>query len=405
MPIQVIPREPSFGERLAEKLEGAANNISAGYFSGQERRRLREELQGENMAAEELGVKLKGLNNPKLRETAFSEQLKQNTQGSAISKLEEDRGLPPGSLKGYGTFSNAEKVSRPEKEKSEPLTSKPVPKEISNKIRKIESDLGPDASADDLRLAMDEEGVPPVYSGPYVENRRRTQESSAKTGEALKTAMRAETFPLRKQFADKAQAAYQGIANKEQLINLIDKGDINDPTFAAVAQAIPFDLGKRLLSPDTVTYKAGLVDEFKDLRNIFQGQTRIKEIELLEEKVADLYLTDEQKKAVLKSRIGALKADIIRAEVAASLENRTDLGIIQFNNEVEERAKPKLEALFNQILDEQKAVIKNAENRKNIPLDPDDPEDLKILEQILEEARGDPAEATAIAKKKGYKVE
>lgn len=214
--------------------------------------------------------------------------------------------------------------------------------------------------------------------------------------------LRKETLPVRQEYATKAAAARKGIENKQQLMDLIEKGDINDPTFAALAEALPLNLGKRMLSNDTVEYKAGLVEEFGDLRNIFQGQTRVKEIELLEQKIADIYLTDDQKKAILKSRIQALKADVIRSEAAAELEFEPGLGALTFSDAVEKKAKPRLDSLFGQILDEQKAVIQSAENKKKVPLDIEDPDDVKIIDAILQEAGGNYKEAERIAKKKGY---
>ena len=248
---------------------------------------------------------------------------------------------------------------------------------------------------------MDEAGIPPVYSNPYTENRRRTEEQTTKSEESRINELRKETLPIRSDIAKKAMASSQGIRNKEHLLELIEKGDINDPTFAALAEALPLNLGKRMLSNDTIEYKAGMIEEFNDLKNIFPGQVRVKEIELLEQKMADLFLTDDQKKSVLKSRINALKADEIRAEVAQEIENKP-LGILQFQNELEKIAKPKLEALFNQILDEQKSIFQNAENRKKVPLDLKDPDDKQIVQQIFLEAGKDWNKAEKLAKKKGY---
>jgi hypothetical protein len=213
-----------------------------------------------------------------------------------------------------------------------------------------------------------------------------------------------ETLPLRMEIANRGNAARKGIQNKSKLIEIINTGNVNDPTFSIVAEALPLNLGKRLLSPETVEYKAGLVDEFTDLRNIFQGQTRIKEIDLLEQKIADLYLTDEQKKTILKSRINALQADIIREEAAAEVEQKfPNLGALQFSRKVEEIARPKLEKVFNQILEEQRFIINQAEKRKEISLDPKNPDDFAILKQILKEAGGNKEEARKLAKKRGYK--
>lgn len=234
-----------------------------------------------------------------------------------------------------------------------------------------------------------------------VKEKREVTTAKEKKQESL----RAETLPIKKEISDRAQSARVGIQNKENLLDIIERGDLNDPTVAAIAEALPFHLGKRILSPDTVEYKAGLIDEYKDLRNIFQGQTRVKEIDLLQEKTADIYLTDEQKKAILNSRIDALKADLIREETALELEEEgKNYSLLQYRSELEKRAKPKLEGLFHRILDAQKSIIKDAENMKKIPLNYDDPEGKVILEQIMKEAKGDRKKAREIAKKKGYIV-
>jgi len=233
------------------------------------------------------------------------------------------------------------------------------------------------------------------------------KEFEFKTGKEKKRsdeALRNETMPIRKEIAEKARSAQQGIENKQRLIETIETGNIDDPTYAVLAQLLPFRLGERLLSPESVVYRAGIIDEYKDLRTIFQGQTRMKEIDLLEDKIASLYLTDEQKKAILSSRIDALQSDVIRGEAAAELEAEGDFGgALQFQKKVDERSKEKMEGLFNRILDQQQAIIKDAENLKNMKLDINNPEHVAIVDQILAEANGNWKEAEKSAKKKGYK--
>jgi hypothetical protein len=401
--VQVLPAGPqrkSFGQKLNE-------GISRGLDIGEQ---LYQKHQ-EDQAIEKAGIP-KGLPREfqkemlKYKIQADLEKQKQTAElqgnDAILRDLEKRRELPEGSLNAYRNDPKAaEQVTRPKNEPKQALTEKPVPPEFAKKIRNILSE-NKNATADEIELAMDEAGIPPIYSGRYTENRRGAEESKEKTAEARKNALRMETLPIRTELAKKAQAAEKGIQNKEELLSIIEKGDLNDPTFAALAESLPLNLGKRLLSNDTTEYKAGLVEEFGDLRNIFQGQTRIKEIDLLENKIADIYLTDDQKKSVLRSRINALRADIIRAEAAAELENRDDLGVLQFNAEIDKKARPRLEALFDQILDEQKSIIQNAENRKNIPLDFNDPDDKKIAEAIIKETKGNRNEARKLAKKKGY---
>lgn len=215
--------------------------------------------------------------------------------------------------------------------------------------------------------------------------------------------LRKETLPLKQNLIARADASRESIRNKSHLLDLIDKGNLNDPTFAIFAESLPFNLGKRMLSDDTVEYKGGLVDEFSDLKNIFKGATRVKEVEIYENKLADIYLDDSQKKAILKSRINTAKIDLIREEAAQEVEEKfPNITALQFNKKIAEIAQPKIDALFNTIWGEQKAVLDQAEALKKIPLDYDDPQGKQILDQIMKEAGGNRNKAREIAKKKGY---
>lgn len=233
----------------------------------------------------------------------------------------------------------------------------------------------------------------------------KRREAERKNDRADIREKRKETQQIRQEIANRAAIAQQGIQEKERLVDLINTGKINDPTYAVLLEALPMKLGQRFLSNETVEYKAGLVNGYRDLRNIFTGATRVKEIELLEQKIADIYLTDEQKKSILKSSLQSLQYDLIRAEAASEVEKENpSLGVLEFQKAVNAKAKPKLNSLANRIIDEQKSFIRDAENRKKIPLDYSDPESRQILEQILKEAGGDRNKARKIAKDKGYIV-
>lgn len=216
---------------------------------------------------------------------------------------------------------------------------------------------------------------------------------------------RKETVSMKQKIAEDAQTAIQSIQNKEKQLELIDSGDLNDPTFATAMDMLPGKLGRRFLSPKTVEYKASLVDEYKDLRTIFQGQTRVKEIELLEDKIADTYYTDEQKKAIIKARLESAQTQILRAELAAEIDSEMpDLGILEFSKELNKRMKGRLETNANQVIDMLKNVQNEADVIKSRPLDVANPQDAQIMRQILEEAGGNVQKAYKIAEQKGYKV-
>jgi hypothetical protein len=421
--VQIIDenRRPSkwslLGQGIAEGSKNFVQDFGDLILKNKENQKKEKLLHEENESIKKnYGINLSGIRDPKQRQNLvelaltdknkalkFANEIKNNEK--IIEDLEKKRNLEPGSLSAYKNDPKmAEQISRPKKEEKPAklaLTEKPVPKEISQKINKILKE-NPTASADELRSIMDLEEIPPVYSNSYTENRRRAEESLGKSSESKQNALRLETLPMRQKIAEKAQIARESIENKNSLLGLIDKGNINDPAWTIFSELLPFNLGKRLLSNDTVEYKGGLVDNYKDLRSIFSGATRVSEIDILSDKIADLYLTDEQKKAILKSRINAAKVDIIKAEAAAELENKPNIGTLQFNEELEKIARPKIDALFNQIIDENKAIIQNAENRKKISLNTNDPEDKKIAQDILKEAGGDRNKARQLAKKKGY---
>jgi hypothetical protein len=392
MPIQVItptqPKKLSFTERLSE-------GLGRGLEAAQQYSQQQQQMQQRQQAAQKLGIDPDVF---KLPEQAQAEYFK-----NAFSK---EKGITP--LQQSQLLLNEEKLKGLQSQQK--LFDKMNPpeeyieNEVAEEISKPKKGKGLSQVSDDiLRQIAAFKGQPGEAGirGNMAQAELDARMSKQTASEKQKLALRQETLPIRTEIAKKAMAATQGIQNKQQLMNLIEKGNIDDPTYAALAESLPLNLGKRMLSNDTIEYKAGMIEEFGDLKNIFPGQVRVKEIELLEQKMADLYLTDDQKKAILRSRINALKADEIRAEVAQEIENEP-LGILQFQNELEKRSKPRLEAIFNQILDEQKSIIQNAENRKKVPLDPKDPEDYKIMQQIKKEAGGDKAKAQKIAREKGY---
>jgi hypothetical protein len=403
--VQVLPYVPGFGEKLADAIGKSAGDFTKSYVEQFQKQKDQQILQGlgdPNRSYLDKFSSLGGLS-PELRKdftNAAATILQPEAQASANIREAGSYGFGP---QGAG----APRGQVPSQATTMPGTS-PVSSQPIGTAEQPSKDLTPQerrklerAEANKLIQFKGDKNPILAKQGNIGEQQLKNLERE----EDFEKEIRKENLPVRQEFSDKGQAARKGIQNKEKGLELIERGNIDDPTFATIADSLPLKLGQRLLSPDTVEYKAGLVEEFSDLRNIFQGQTRVKEIELLENKIADLYLTDDQKKAILRSRIDALKGDVIREEVAEEIEAEgKPLGVLQFRKEVERRSKPKIEALFNNILDEQKSIINNAETRKKVPLIAGDPEDDKIAQQILKEAGGNPKKARELAKKKGYTI-
>lgn len=339
----------------------------------------------------------------------------QDRKKKAAEKYGIDPDLPPNvQAKIYGEnaknqrFNNAQNVFNPNSSPivnvGQPQNNNMTPQTQNNIPSTGNTPPLQDAKARKQKL-LELSGHPDREVSERSKAELKSLEGAEKQDRADLREKRKETLPLKQAIINRADLSRESIRNKSHLIDIIDRGQLDDPTFAIFAEGLPAGLGKRLLSADTVEYKGGLVDEFADLKNIFKGATRVKEVEIYENKLADVYLTDEQKKAILKSRINTAKVDLIREEAAAEIEEKyPDVSALQFNKKVEELAKPKIDALFNNIWDDQKASLDQAENRKKIPLDYNDPESRQILDQIMKEAGGNRDKARQIAKKKGYIV-
>ena len=296
------------------------------------------------------------------------------------------------------------------------VTAQQTPPDVSKAIEDVIK-KNPDASADELLIAMDNRGVPRIYSNAFTESRRKQEDrkSVAQTAEEAKIAadLRQEKSDNRRGKADlvtgiieRANTAREMIRNKTNLMNIIDRNNIDSPAWVSAFDAVPLNMGQQFLSPDTVTYRSQMIDGFKEMRTLFSGQTRNSEIKIMEDKMASLYLTDDQKKAILKSRLESYKLPVLEEQAAGEIEAEgTALSPLQFNVAVAKRTDELATDLYNKMLEDQKAVIAQAERKKDTPLDDTDPEDIRILEELLQEAEGNWKEAKKLAKKKGYTLQ
>lgn len=398
--IQVLKAQPTFAGEFARNLtSGLTEGIERGYEDYKKAKSL---AAADKTIKEKLGIDLSGITDPAERKAILTESMKNLGKQQQLKEkkdfLNELFGIQeePEQEQPKGIFAPEYEKPKKSPKKKDKFDVKNIPDE------KIIA-----ASAIDPNIARALSHTKDFQSREATAKEKfeyEKEQDKAKADAKLLEEARKETLPRRQEIAQKAIAARKGIENKNKLIDYINTGKINDPTFATVmSEILPNRLGMRFLSPETVQYKSALINEYGDLRNIFQGQTRVKEIDLLEEKVADLYLTDEQKKAILKSTIDTLQADLVEEEAAAEVERDFPyLRAIEFDKKVSEIANQKKEAIFNKILDEQKAIIQQAENKKKIPLNPKNPEDLEIMKQIKVEAGGDKEKAKQLAKKKGY---
>jgi hypothetical protein len=125
------------------------------------------------------------LQRQKFKQEKGQEQQKLESNKAALRQIEKLRGLPENALEGLEVSPQlAASLTKPEIKKGPAggLSGQPVPPEISQKINQILSE-NLDANSDELRVKMDEAQIPPTYSNPYTENRRRQDETKSQVKE------------------------------------------------------------------------------------------------------------------------------------------------------------------------------------------------------------------------------
>jgi len=333
--VQVLPANPRKGPGFLQSLLGeVGQNIQPaieGYLQKREQQELQKQQQQqmmqENEQLKQMGIDLSGINDPKMRQAAFAEAMKGNRKKQEFADI-------MGQLGQKGQSSNAGSQLRGEntsQQEDEGIDYSAIPDETITAINAINP-----AAGRDLRHAKD------------VGLREKTDKAKMEQTENL--ARRKETLHLRKEYADKAKFAKQAIENKKGSLAILKTGKVDDPFVVEMTKFLPGAVGNRILSPETQIYRAGLFDEFGVLRSFFPGATRVKEIELLEDKLATLDKSHEAKEELLETGIIKSERDIILAKAARQVEKENpNATYLELEEEVQKRAQPELDKLFNKL--------------------------------------------------------
>lgn len=358
--ITILPKVKSFGEEFAGSLSrGLGKGLTEGYTSKLESKKKLAEIENENLEIEKAtGIKMpKGMINPDTRKTYFTEELKNLHKNERENKkLKFVQGLTSGSkqqnpgqkLQGQNTqppFLNAEQLGGQGKE----LTSQQ------------EGGFNAGNLSDADVLGAEIMGIGAL--GDLRESNRTQEREKAKIErdenryqqdiEREKTKLaKTETLPLRKEFADKAKYARQAIENKKSALKLVKSGNLDDPFFVSLASYLPGGVQGKILSTESQLYKSGLFDEFGVVTQMFPGAVRVKELEILEDKLATLDKSDKAKEAILENGIKKAERDIILADAARKVEkNNPNASYLDYAELVQQEAQPKLDKLYEEIVE------------------------------------------------------
>lgn len=210
--VQIIPaaqREPSVGQKLSQ-------GIGRGLSIGSELMNQRQQQQAIQSYADQIGVGDISKLSPDLQKQVISLALQGQAQQKKFAFEKEQQ------EKKYGFQKELEEIKSKRKVPTGGLTGQPIPQEISQTMNQIIQRF-PNADADQLKMMMDESGVPPAYSNAYVENRRRQDErmQSSKDKRLESGQKRAEKV------LDKADVLGTEIPILESTINAMEDAVVN----------------------------------------------------------------------------------------------------------------------------------------------------------------------------------
>lgn len=320
--LPAVERKKTLGQKLSQGL-GRGLDIASQFAQESQQNKL---MQQENEAVKKMGFDLTGISDPKSRQEAFKQIAKYTAQKNMINELNLGGG-----------------ENSPEMPPSDQINAQGET-EIGNV--KIPT-LIPESKIRDMAFIN-----PAVADKMQKHNDNVRSEQRHREGLEQKeiASARKETTPIRKEYADKAKYAKEAIKNKEQQLNLIKKGNVDSPERVFFASLLPGALGNKLLSSDTQLYRAGLFEEFGVLKSMFPGQIRVKEIELLEDKLASLEKSDEAKQKILETGIAKLEIPKIKAKAAQRVEKEHPKAtLLEFEELVDRYAQDDLEKAYDNI--------------------------------------------------------
>lgn len=188
------------------------------------------------------------------------------------------------------------------------LGGQPVDPNVSAAIEEVVKN-NPHASADELQVAFDKSRIPRTYSGSYVENRRRMDETAAKNitektkqdrGEQLR--FHDQSAKYDEELATTARNAKKQIFAVEQIGEAIDTNNIDPMSMANIFSAFG-DVGKRFadafINEDQAKMQSNIPYLLEGWKEVFGVRLSDADLKILETKLPSIGKTPEANRAIL----------------------------------------------------------------------------------------------------------
>lgn len=179
------------------------------------------------------------------------------------------------------------------------VTAQPVPEQVNKAIASVLSN-SKGLNADQLKLAMDQAQIPPIYSNGYVESRRQetkpTFEPESEKLEAKRVANLSTAVEK-----DYITAKNENI-RLERMEELSGKENLSTPLMIKALDTIGLPIGI-LSNPDTEEYRKLETDFIRDARDVFPGgRITNYEIQSYLKTIPTLLNSKEGREAIIRNR-------------------------------------------------------------------------------------------------------
>lgn len=352
-------KKPSFLHSFVHGLAEQAPDIAGAFLEHKKEKKKKQEEEEENKALEALGIPAKGIKNPKLREALLEHTYKskesqaKNLENEKLtSTIEEQRGLPSGSLKGLASNPKiAEQVSRPAKLEKKTQASQPIDPEQLAIIQKVRKN--PDyREMDELEKyqALTDSGVSrenardeAELAGKKLERQSKTLETSYKAQEdfikdttnkykAWETETKPKLMQLQKQ------------STNEQIVS---------PSSAKFLELMGIPLGV-LENPSSELYQKVSQDLLKGLPETYGNKILAVEVDNFLKTIPTLLNSPDGRRMIASNmlKLGEMKEvyyNEMRRQQRESLDNNKPFPR-DFQQRVFDQVKPQIDKINNQFV-------------------------------------------------------
>jgi hypothetical protein len=209
------------------------------------------------------------------------------------------------------------------------VTAQPIPPEQIAAIEKVMAE-NPNATSDQLGIALGKAGVNPIYSNSYIENRRRQEENATKQTNAQEKIANANDITFHQESKDYAEklinetkSAKRNIDTIEDLEKSIDK--ITPFKIANVLRGTG-TIGDKIANASLTKEQAKLLSAIPEFlegkKEVFGVRLSDADLKVVQDKIPDIGKSPEANKELLRIAKKYAQRAVLKNEAAENVLNQ-----------------------------------------------------------------------------------